>query len=83
MLICDLGKQSRFLLAQDIAAEAIVGTLARGPGQYWARYGTAQNATALTVTAEQGRSAVWFGWGGTAPPRAALDRVFDALRNAG
>jgi hypothetical protein len=81
LLVCDVGERSRFLLAQDIPAEALHGTLARAAGRHWARYGIVENATALTITADAGRIAMWFGWGAK-PVLPALDRIFDTLRNA-
>jgi hypothetical protein len=82
LLVCDLGERARFLLAQDVSAEALVGTLARGEGRYWPRYGVAESVTALTVTADARRGAIWFGWGAK-PELPPLNQVFDALRNAG
>jgi hypothetical protein len=86
-LICDTwrrggGRRSRFLLAQDIAARALAGTLERGTGTYYARYGAAQPAAALTLTPEGDRAAVWFGWGGDPPGLDTLEPVFAALTNA-
>ena len=81
MLVCDLGERARFLLAQDVPAEALVGTLARGEGRHWPRYGIEEKALALTATADSGQSAIWFGWG-PKPALPALAQVFDALRNA-
>jgi hypothetical protein len=81
LLVCDVGQRSRLLLAQDIPAAAIVGTLTKAPGKYWLRYGLAEDATALTVSADAGRSAIWFGWGDK-PVLPKLDRIFDVLTNA-
>jgi hypothetical protein len=82
MLVCDRGRRSRFLLARDIPAEALRGTLARAPDRYWPRYGSEEAATALTVTAESGCAATFFRWGAK-PTLPALDRIFGALGNVG
>lgn len=86
-LICDTwghggGGRSRFLLAQDIVALPLVGALARQAGTYYARYGVAEPATAHTLTPDENRAAVWFGWGGEPPGLDALGPVFGALTNA-
>jgi hypothetical protein len=81
MLVCDLGERARFLLAQHVPTEVLVGQLARNEGRHWTRYGIAEQSIALTARAEAGRSAVWFGWGAK-PELPPLNHVFDALRNA-
>ena len=82
LLVCDVGERSRFLLAADMPAQAVIGTLDRASGRRWSRYGIEEQATAITVTADAGRAATWFGWGPRHPPEpATLERIFDALRN--
>jgi hypothetical protein len=87
LLVCDIWRRpraarSRFLLARDIEARAVVGTLARGTGTRYASYGKGESCTALTVAPEGGRAAVWFGWGGTPPAPDSLAPIFAALERA-
>jgi hypothetical protein len=83
MLVCDVGGRARFLLKQEIDARALVGTSDRAQATHYARYGTAEPATALTISPDAGRTASWFGWGGGPPEVVALGPIFDALKNGG